>query len=73
MRKVLVSGLINIESSIDVHHFPIDYSPIEYAFNGLKSCVSGVGYHVSLAFKKLGDKVSIYTFVGNNLFGELAY
>ena len=70
MKKVLVSGLINIESSIDVHHFPIDYSPIEYAFNGLNSCVSGVGYNVSLALKKLGDQVSLSTFVGNDLFGE---
>ena len=56
MKKVLVSGLINIESSIDVHHFPIDYSPIEYAFNGLNSCVSGVGYNVSLALKNLEIK-----------------
>ena len=70
MKKVLVSGLINIESSIDVRHFPIDYSPIEYAFNGLNSCVSGVGYNVSLALKKLGDQVSLSTFVGNDLFGE---
>ena len=70
MKKVLVSGLINIESSIDVYHFPIDYSPIEYAFNGLNSCVSGVGYNVSLALKKLGDQVSLSTFVGNDFFGE---
>ena len=69
MKKVLVSGLINIESSIDVYHFPIDYSPIEYAFNGLNSCVSGVGYNVSLALKKLGDEYHLQTLDNYNNLG----
>ena len=71
MKKVFVSGLVNVESSIKNCEFPMPYSPIEYSFNGINSCVSGVGFNVSLAFKKLGDDVVLSSFVGDDILGEL--
>ncbi len=37
--KVIVSGLVNIETTLKVRKFPIDYYPIDYPFFGIKSDV----------------------------------
>ena len=71
MKKILVSGLINIETSINVDSFPIYYSPIDYSFFKCKSVVSGVGYNVTKALKTLGDKVDLITEIGDDLNGEI--
>ena len=51
MAKILVSGLVNVESTLKVRKFPIDYYPIDYPFFGIKSTVSGVAYNISKALK----------------------
>ena len=70
-KKVFVSGLVNIESTLKISDFPITYSPIEYLFDGISSKVSGVGYNVSKAIATLGDEVHIHTLVGDDAFGKL--
>ena len=69
-KKIFVSGLINIETSLKVDSFPINYSPIEYPFYGINSCVSGVGYNIVKALQTLGDELDFYSFVGDDLNGE---
>lgn len=59
--KVIVLGLTNVESNIAVDHFPIEYSPIEYSFFKMKTAPSGVGLNLALAFKILGDDISLYS------------
>lgn len=71
MNKILVSGLINVETSVNVNSFPIEYSPIEYPFNGVHSCVSGVGYNVSLALKTLGSDVDLISIIGDDNNGRV--
>ena len=71
MKKVLVSGLVNIETSLKVDVFPINYSPIEYPFFGVDTCVSGVGYNVAKAIKTLGGEVDLFSLVGDDLLGEM--
>ena len=44
--KILVSGLINIETNIAIGNFPIHYCPIEYSFNKVSLDISGVAYNV---------------------------
>ena len=51
--KVLVSGLINIESNVFVNNFPVEYSPIEYAFNQVSFDFSGVAYNIIKALSAL--------------------
>ena len=70
MNKILVSGLINIETSLEVDRFPIDYSPIEYTFFKINSCVSGVGYNVTKALKTLGSEVTLLSKIGDDINGE---
>lgn len=70
MRRILVSGLLNIETSVKVSGFPVEYCPIEYPFFGVDGCVSGVGYNVAKALVSLGDEIELVSEVGNDLRGE---
>lgn len=70
MGKILVSGLINIETTLQVDGFPIQYSPVRYPFFGVNSTVSGVGYNIAKALTVLGDQVEFLSLVGSDLAGE---
>ena len=70
MSKVFVSGLVNIETTVRVRQFPIEYYPIDYPFFGVNSAVSGVGYNLAKAFKTLGDNVSLASMTGKDFEGE---
>ncbi len=63
---ILVSGLLNIETTVAVREFPINYYPIDYPFFGVNSNVSGVGCNIAKALKALGDKVEVISFLGND-------
>lgn len=67
MSKVIVAGIVNIETSVRVAGFPIDYSPVHYPFNGIKSSVSGCGYNIAKALSTLGNKVKFLSVVGQDL------
>lgn len=68
MKKVVLAGLINIETTVAVDTFPIEYSPIDYRFFGVESTVSGVGFNVSKAIKSLGTDVTILSLIGKDMF-----
>lgn len=66
MKKVLVSGLINTETTVKVKGFPIEYFPIDYPFFGVNTRVSGVAFNLVKALKSLGDEVSLVTMTGDD-------
>jgi len=67
MSSILVSGLINIETTVQIDGFPIDYRPVRYPFFGVNSTVSGVGYNVAKALTTLGTPVRFVSMVGRDL------
>ena len=69
--KIFVSGLVNVESTLKIDNFPINYSPIEYLFDGISTNVSGVGYNVSKALRILGNEIHIHTVVGDDAAGHV--
>lgn len=69
--KILISGLVNIETSAKVRGFPVNYYPIDYPFFGVTSSVGGVGYNVSKAMKTLGDDVTFLSYTGNDLASDM--
>lgn len=73
MRKILVSGLINLETTLRVDAFPIKYSPVCYPFFGVNSTISGVGLNIAKALATLGDEVSLLSLVGDDPAGFLSY
>ena len=70
MKRILVSGLINTETTVKVRKFPIEYFPIDYPFFGVNTRVSGVAYNLLKALKTLGDDVRFVTMTGNDFVSE---
>lgn len=64
--KAIVSGLLNVETTVSVGEFPIEYHPIEYAFFGIHSHVSGVGFNIAKALTTLGDDVNMISYLGKD-------
>ena len=72
MSNILVSGLVNLETTCSVRGFPIAYTPIDYNFFGVQTAVSGVGFNVAKALTTLGNHTDIATLLANDLTGDLA-
>ncbi|MCC7208892.1 MAG: carbohydrate kinase family protein [Anaerolineae bacterium] len=66
MARFAVAGLINIETTLRIDGFPLDYAPVRYPFFGVNSSVSGVGYNLSKALVRLGHEVSFMSLVGRD-------
>jgi sugar/nucleoside kinase (ribokinase family) len=66
MPRILVSGLINIETTLRVDGFPIHYTPVRYPFYGINATVSGVGYNIAKALTTLGDEVDFLSIIGKD-------
>ncbi len=67
---ILVSGLINIETTLGIEQFPLEYFPVTYAFDKVHSTISGVGYNVAKALHTLGHPVTMATLIGTDHFGS---
>jgi len=68
-----VSGLVNIETTLQIETFPLEYDPVRYPFWGINTSVSGVGTNVSLALHTLGKDVYFCTLLGADFYGEMAH
>ena len=64
--NILVSGLLNTETTTAVRGFPIHYYPIDYAFFGVNTAVSGVAFNLAKALKTLGDEVRLASMTGHD-------
>ncbi len=68
MKKILVSGLINIETTLRIDQFPLDYFPVRYPFHGVQSTLSGVGFNLAKALTILGDNVNFLSLIGKDFY-----
>ena len=71
MDKILVAGLINIETTLRIDAFPIHYAPVHYPFFGVQSTVSGVGYNIAKALTTLGDTIHFLSLIGEDAASQL--
>lgn len=67
MGKILVSGLLNLETTAKIRGFPINYYPIDFDFFGVNSTLSGVAFNLAKALTTLGDTVDLTSLVGRDL------
>ncbi|MDX9735344.1 MAG: carbohydrate kinase family protein, partial [Thermoanaerobaculia bacterium] len=70
MARILVSGLVNLETTVKVEAFPVPYFPVRYPFFGVASSVSGVGYNVARALQALGNAPLLLSLVAPDLAGR---
>lgn len=66
MKHILVSGLVNVETTARVRQFPVEYYPIDYPYFGVNTAVSGVGYNIAGALTALGDSVTLTSITGQD-------
>jgi sugar/nucleoside kinase (ribokinase family) len=71
MTSILVSGLINLETTVQIDQFPIHYSPVRFPFFGVHASVSGVGYNIAKALTRLGDNVRLLSIIGKDPISDL--
>ena len=67
MRHILISGLVNTETTVQIRQFPIPYFPIDYPFFGVDTAVSGVAYNIAGALHTLGDQVTVLSMTADDL------
>lgn len=66
MTRFLVSGLINLETTLRIERFPLEYNPVNFPFFGIQSSVSGVGYNLAKALTRLGNEVNLLALTGKD-------
>jgi len=71
LNNILVCGLINIETTLKISKFPVEYTPVDYNFFGVNSSVSGVGYNIVTALKRLGDDPYFFSIIGNDIYKSM--
>lgn len=71
MSKILVAGNVNIETTLQVKQFPIEYSSVNLCFFGINSEVSGVSYNVARALKTLGSQVRLAAMTATDILSEV--
>lgn len=71
MSRILVSGLINLETTLRIDGFPLNYYPVGYPFGGVHTRVSGVGMNVAKALHTLGNTVTLFSLIGHDVPGHL--
>lgn len=72
MTRIAVAGLVNVETTLRIEDFPLQYRPQHFPFFGIRTTVSGVGYNVSRALTTLGDQVTLLSLLGDDLQGQMA-
>lgn len=60
MKKILVCGHTNLETTLAVDGFPLEYVPVRYPFFGIQTAVAGVGYNIAQALSALGSPRYIF-------------
>lgn len=70
MKRILVSGNVNLETNVWIDKFPLEYQPVRYQQFGIITDVGGVAYNVSKALATLGDDVSLVAMLGPDMEGE---
>jgi ribokinase len=71
MKPILVSGLVNLETSIRVKEFPVAYAPVLASPFGIQSSPAGIGYNLAKALTTLGSAVRLVSMTGSDLLGQL--
>ena len=69
MKRILISGLVNTETTVPVRRFPVEYYPIDYPFFGVNTAVSGVAFNIARALQTLGDDVTLLSMIGDDFSG----
>lgn len=64
--RIVVSGLLNLETSVRVEGFPVPYVPITYPSHAVHTAASGVALNLACALAALGDRPGVFSMVADD-------
>lgn len=64
--RILVAGLLNVETSVRVDGFPVPYLPVDYPVDAVKTAASGVALNLACALAALGDEPRVLSPVASD-------
>jgi acarbose 7IV-phosphotransferase len=67
---IVVAGVTNVQFSVPVDGFPVEYAPVRYPQGKTRVSVGGVGFNVAAGLAALGGEVRLATFAGGDLLGS---
>lgn len=62
-KRILVAGLLNVETSVRVDGFPVPYVPVDYPEGAVRTAASGVALNLACALAALGDAPRVLSLV----------
>jgi len=68
-KDILVCGTLNLETTLPIVSFPLDYEPVCYRPFEIRSRPSGVGFNVARALSVLGNRIRFVSMVGSDFLG----
>ena len=71
MAKIIIAGMVNIETTMAIKKFPVAYQPVDYNFFGIDTSVSGVGMNVAKALKTLGSDPFLLSVISRDFYGDI--
>lgn len=72
MARIAIAGLYTLETNVAIPGFPLNYTPVNFAFHGIQQCHAGVGYNLAVALTRLDNTVRFATIVGEDEIGQHA-
>jgi sugar/nucleoside kinase (ribokinase family) len=68
-KDILVCGTINLETTLPITMFPLDYEPVSYHPFEIRSQPSGVGFNVARALGTLRNRIRFVSMIGSDFLG----
>jgi len=69
--RVVVAGIVNIETTARVERFPFEYAKSRFQFHGVTDRLGGVGYNVAAACAGLGVPVALLATLGRDVMADV--
>lgn len=71
MARILVAGLIYIETETHVDAFPVEYSAVRFPPQGVQTSISGKSYHIAQRLVSLHNDVELMSCIGGDPLGHM--
>lgn len=69
---IVVAGIVNVETTVRVDGFPLEYAKTRFVPGGVTDRLGGVGFNVASGLSALGASVRLLTHLGDDVAGVCA-
>lgn len=67
---VIVFGDLNLDTSVNIHQFPLYVGDTMFSFNGISDVIGGAATNVAVGLSQLGNQVVFGSVIGNDAIGD---